>query len=279
MKRTILHNLFIIVFFVAFTSNAQVGINTTTPNAQLEIKSSNQVTPLNTDGLIIPKVDAFPATNPTAAQQGMMVYLTTTSGLNAPGFYYWDNNALPIPKWVAISSGGASSSFNHYIGELYGGGIVVFVWKESGVEKGLIASLIDMKTSTNSNNISWTTVALAGTLVPLGAKSLVDGKSNTAAIIAQNGSAADTAATICDAYTNGGYSDWYFPSIWELDQIYSAAFIVNTILGSTDGIKTNTYWSSTEINNSFAYIKYLDLGYTNNITKGNLLLVRAVRRF
>ena len=280
MKNLNLHNIFFLLLFVAFTSNAQVGINTTTPNAQLEIKSSDQTNPSNTDGLIIPKVDKFPTINPTADQQGMMVYLTTLVGSDTPGFYYWDNNALPSPKWVPVSSGSSSSSsFTHYVGELYGGGIVVSVWKESGVEKGLIASLTDMKTSTNINNISWTSLAYTNTVVPLGARSLVDGKSNTAAIITQNSSAIDTAATICDSYTNGVYNGWYLPSIWELDQIYNAAFILNTILGSTDGIKTNTYWSSTEINNSYAYIKYLDLGYTNNLTKGNLLLVRAVRRF
>ena len=65
---------------------SQVGINTTTPNAQLEISSSNQVTPANTDGIIIPKIDAFPITNPTIVQNGMMVFLTTTVGLNLPGF-------------------------------------------------------------------------------------------------------------------------------------------------------------------------------------------------
>jgi len=86
------------LFFSTFLI-AQVGINTTTPNAQLDIQSSNQVTPANTDGLLIPKVDTFPATNPTTAQQGMLVYLTTTVGTNQPGFYYWNN---PTTSWVPI---------------------------------------------------------------------------------------------------------------------------------------------------------------------------------
>jgi Chaperone of endosialidase len=79
---------------------AQVGINTTTPAAQLDIKSSNQATPANTDGLLIPKIDTFPATNPTAAQQGMLAYLTTASGINQPGFYYWDNSTT---SWISVS--------------------------------------------------------------------------------------------------------------------------------------------------------------------------------
>lgn len=62
-------SLTIIVFL--FVSNfvfSQVRINTTNPEAQLEIKSSNQAAPSNKDGILIPKIDAFPAINPTAAQ-------------------------------------------------------------------------------------------------------------------------------------------------------------------------------------------------------------------
>ena len=92
------------LFFVACNlfgvlSFAQVGINTTTPNALLDIRASSATTPTNTDGLLIPKIDVFPATNPTADQQGMLVYLTTTVGTNTPGFYYWDN---PTTTWIGL---------------------------------------------------------------------------------------------------------------------------------------------------------------------------------
>lgn len=281
MKKPNLNIIVLFFLFAVFVSNAQVGINTTTPNAQLEIKSSNQANPTNSDGLIIPKIDTFPSTNPTSAQQGMMVYLTTTNGLNSPGFYYWDNTAIPSPKWVAIGSGSSSSSsFTHYIGELYGGGIVVAVWKESGVEKGLIASLKNMSITTAfPYNIPWTTVAKQSTAIGSGARSLVDGLANSNAIVAQNGNAANTAATVCKAWTDGGFNDWYLPAIWELDQIYNNAFIINTVLGAADGIATETYWSSTEIDGSLVWMKYFYQGYSNNISKGNGLYVRAVRRF
>lgn len=71
--------------FLFFKMQAQVGINTTTPNAQLEIKSSDQANPANNDGILIPKVDAFPAINPTIDQDGMLVYLTTDVGANLKG--------------------------------------------------------------------------------------------------------------------------------------------------------------------------------------------------
>ncbi len=97
--------LFLSLCCIAIDGFSQVGINTTSPDAQLHIKSSNQAAPSNTDGVLIPKIDAFPATNPTAAQQGMMVYLTTISAGKAPGFYYWDNTGTPQWKGIGGNSG------------------------------------------------------------------------------------------------------------------------------------------------------------------------------
>ncbi|MDP5081159.1 MAG: hypothetical protein NWP87_00785, partial [Winogradskyella sp.] len=77
---------------VSMYATAQVGIGTTDPKAVLDIKSSNQATPSATDGMLVPKVDTFPATNPGVEQQGMLVYLTTTVAANTPGFYYWDDS-------------------------------------------------------------------------------------------------------------------------------------------------------------------------------------------
>ena len=37
--------------------------------------------PSNSDGLLIPRISAFPSTDPTASQNGMIVYLTTTVGV------------------------------------------------------------------------------------------------------------------------------------------------------------------------------------------------------
>jgi len=102
----------VVLFFLllSFYSEAQVGIGTTAPNAQLDITSSNQATPVNTDGVLIPKIDAFPATNPTALQQGMLVYLTTTTTFasisKSPGFYYWDN---PTSNWIGLQTNPTSN--------------------------------------------------------------------------------------------------------------------------------------------------------------------------
>ena len=89
-----------LAFLCHFAVTAQVGINNTDPKATLDITATDQAIPANTDGLLIPRINAFPATNPTADQQGMMIYLTTASGSNVPGFYYWDNTST---TWIAVS--------------------------------------------------------------------------------------------------------------------------------------------------------------------------------
>lgn len=84
--------LFYVVSLASFSIFAQVGIGTITPNASLDIQSSNVSAPSNTDGLLIPKIDEFPASSPGAAQDGMMVY-ATGNGSVTKGFYYWDQIA------------------------------------------------------------------------------------------------------------------------------------------------------------------------------------------
>lgn len=101
--------LFSLIFItVSFFTFAQVGISTTFPNAQLDIRASNQTTPSNTDGLLIPHIDTFPITNPTTAQQGMLVYLTTTVDLKIPGFYYWNFSTL---DWIPFVTSKNISTF------------------------------------------------------------------------------------------------------------------------------------------------------------------------
>lgn len=77
---------------------AQVGIGTTEPKASLDIASSDATNPSNTDGLLIPKIDNFPTTNPGPDQDGMMVYVTG-NGTTTKGFYYWDNDTT---SWISV---------------------------------------------------------------------------------------------------------------------------------------------------------------------------------
>lgn len=89
-------------FLLSIGVLGQVGISTTSPQAQLDINASNQGAPSNTDGVLIPRIDEFPLTNPTASQNGMMVF-ATGNGSVSMGFYFWDN---PATSWVPFTTGG-----------------------------------------------------------------------------------------------------------------------------------------------------------------------------
>lgn len=86
---------------------AQVGINTTDPKAQLDIASSSESTPTITDGILIPRINNFPASSPSADQDGMMVFLAVGKEGFPAGFYYWNHSAK---KWTSIA-GTVSTNF------------------------------------------------------------------------------------------------------------------------------------------------------------------------
>ncbi len=172
---------------------------------------------------------------------------------------------------------GGGGGFTHYVGEIYSGGIIVAVWKESGIEHGLIASGFDL----NGGGIQWTTAAYQSTTVPGGATSPIDGLANSNAIVAQAGAGITYAAGLCRAYSapgDGGLNDWYLPAAWELNQCYNAAFVVNTILGATN-FRFSAYWSSTEDSNNNAWCQSFVYGSTSSWDKSHPYRVRAVRKF
>ncbi len=92
-------------FFCIAFGFSQVGINNTTPQASLDIEASNASSPANSDGILIPRVSAFPSTSPTTAQDGMLIFYTGTSA-SGKGFYYWNQTST---SWVFLSSGSKNS--------------------------------------------------------------------------------------------------------------------------------------------------------------------------
>lgn len=177
---------------------------------------------------------------------------------------------------TATSTTGTTGGFTHYVGELFGGGIVVSVWKTAGVEHGLIASLTDL-----SFGIQWTTPEFIQIVIGPTAQSFRDGLANTNAIVAQAGAGNDYAAGLCKAYNAGGFTDWYLPAINELKQCENSLQIVNEVLGDTNGFQFSYYWSSTENYSDFVWVLDFANGDPTNDVKdnGSDKAVRAVRRF
>lgn len=98
--------LLVVMAIAPAAAFAQVGIGNTSPQSQLDISASNPTAPTSQDGLLIPRIDAFPAIAPTANQNGMMVFLTTTSAGKVPGFYYWDQ---PSTSWKGVGTNTANA--------------------------------------------------------------------------------------------------------------------------------------------------------------------------
>lgn len=96
-----------IFLFLPFFSSAQVGINTSSPNAQLDIVSNSPDNPLAIDGILIPRIQKFPVVTPSKEQHGMLVFLNTALPSQKIGFYFWNNEVL---NWEPVT-GNSSDNF------------------------------------------------------------------------------------------------------------------------------------------------------------------------
>lgn len=75
----------------SYTTKAQVGIGTTSPQADLDIRTSNAASPTANAGIAIPQVNNLPSSGNRA---GQLVYLTTTN------LYYYYNGS----SWASLST-------------------------------------------------------------------------------------------------------------------------------------------------------------------------------
>ena len=80
---------FILILGITFSGVGQIAIGTQLPDAMLDVTVANSMTPSNTDGILIPRIENLPTTDPTINQDGMLIYLTQDDGNREKGFYYW----------------------------------------------------------------------------------------------------------------------------------------------------------------------------------------------
>ena len=164
---------------------------------------------------------------------------------------------------------------NVQIGSTFQGGKVFYILQASdygynaNVQHGLICATADQTTTTG---IKWTitTAFVNNTVTNIGY-----GDINSIYITLNQGAGTSYAAGLARAHNGGGYTDWFLPSLNELNQLY-----INRIATATS-FSTALYWSSSETSSTSA--RALDFSNGTNLTTGylktNTYRVRAIRKF
>jgi hypothetical protein len=218
---------------------------------------------------------------------------------------------------VINNGGGGNGSFTHWIGELYGGGIICHLWKDAqGVEHGLIASLVDLGYNPNTPpyGVKWQDDSQGGLdydLLQAFVPSPYDGEANTIYIQNFTNLLPGNPAKLCLDFQNDGYSDWYLPAVLELEIIWNNIHVLNSVLinisgsnvigcsqlfansniidWSIGGSLSNRYWSSTYAQGSSCFYRNMAMfvGGSGSSTDSSTQLagfnypwnVRAIRKF
>jgi hypothetical protein len=170
-------------------------------------------------------------------------------------------NGTTISPYVVNATSGST----HAIGDTYKGGKIF--WLDASGQHGLIAATSDQSAGIQWSNGSFTTTNAVR-------DGYYAGMYNTERIIANQG-VGSYAAQLCSNYKGDEYGDWYLPSKYELNLLYTQ----KTIVG---GFASSFYWSSTEsTSNSSAWLQDFNDGLQHDVAflKESTLYVRAIRAF
>ncbi len=144
------------------------------------------------------------------------------------------SNINGVAKWRIPQNYISSKPNNHYIGEFFGGGVVVAVWIQDGIEKCLVAATENISSTTVSNNITSFVYGYAWSDTTAQSSAIYNsfGASNSNIISIQSTA---SAAQKCLDYLNpnlgtGVWDDWYLPSIYELGYFINNTAIFNKVL-------------------------------------------------
>ena len=161
---------------------------------------------------------------------------------------------------------------NPTIGDTFQGGIIFYL---DGIGGGLIAAPTDQATINDFPDWGCYGFAINGA----DGLGLGTGSQNTIDI--ENGcTTSGTAADICANLSLAGFSDWYLPSIGELETMYLNIGEGNALgLGNIGSFVSAKYWSSTEKDDNKAWTWEFGSGYQESNSKTSNKYVRAVRSF
>jgi hypothetical protein len=161
------------------------------------------------------------------------------------------------------------------VGDSFGGGVVAYLLQSGDpgysatVQHGIIAAISDQSAA-----VMWAKDAFWSTSVPGTLAGIRKGSGNTDLIIAQQGTGTDYAAGMARAYDGGGFTDWYLPSIEELEKLFENRAAIGGFAEDA------SYWSSVEGEAGSAWRLYFyGSGTQVKDDKGSNVRVRAVRSF
>src|SRR5690554_566777 len=197
---------------------------------------------------------------------------SVASGITGTDTTNWNNkqdqlvagtNITIVGNTISATGGGSTNNF--YLGQDTLGGIVFYIYIGSdGNQHGLIVNK-------NESTAQWQS---SGTTT--NATRSWDGVYNTGLMTSS------PAANYVNGLTDGGFTDWYLPSIDELSILWHNRFHANNALnagGFTLLSNTVLYWSSTEDSATDALCFLFNRGYSSSYGKSYTYSVRAVRAF
>ena len=231
----------------------------------------------------------------------------TVTGLTGGTAYTFTVTATNAIGTSAASAASNSITTLPVIGQAFGGG---FFAGQIGVSSVATHNLIvGPVASAESSSKQWKNANTATS----GADSEIDGPQNTADMVADGNSTVYPCAHFCNDLVIGGFSDWYMPAKNELEVCYYnlKPTTASNNTGGTNGVNANavparasnytsgdpaqtsaaafkdtgaedfaadSYWSSSEISATRAWIQYFDDGNQDDFYKTNSRRVRAIRR-
>ena len=171
-------------------------------------------------------------------------------------------------------------SIKHYVGELFGGGVVFSV--DESKQHGLICSMSDIRDPVSSR------LDLKQDPIP------IKNDPDTKALMSKDYAVKnrDRAVDLCDSYSNSNYgtgifSNWHLPTIDELKTLYNVKNEITKALEKFGNSATDplikVYWSSSKMHSEI-----MDSYYQFNFEDGAIIIspnlkgktyVRAVRTF
>ncbi|MFI1770557.1 DUF1566 domain-containing protein [Thalassobellus citreus] len=249
-----------LLFTVVISGYSQIGIGTPTPDASsvLELSSTTQ-------GFLPPRMTYSDMTSIVSPAEGLVVYCLDC---DPKGLCYYDGT-----DFLNTVSGLVASELLE-IGKFMHGGIVFWI-DPTDSSHGLVCAVEDQSSGNRWYNGSYVETGATATAIGTGL-------ANTDTIISVQGALETTyAAGLANAYTGGGFSDWFLPSKDELAEMYDKKTEINAgaSLNSGSDFYLGYYWCSTESGTAAAWSQNFSNGNQISGLKGSTYVVRPVRAF